>query len=178
VLSEVKIEIDPVAQAKYEAELAAKKAAAERAKAEAEAAEAQAAREAAPQEPAPEAPRPKVNFEISGEGRPDIVAAAVAQVGIFQDCTDLVQNSLAAGGINATRAAGGWDFGTAVSEYTRFGGRIVTDGYLPGDVLVWENQHVAIYAGKGKIVHGGWGGNQTVINDVFSPNASPTVVRF
>ncbi|UOR00844.1 NlpC/P60 family protein [Leucobacter allii] len=109
----------------------------------------------------------------AGAGAQGIVAAAMAQLGQYQDCTALVERSLRAIGIPAG------DLGTQVGEYTGLGGTLVTSGdYAPGDVLVWSGRHVAVYIGNGQAVHGGYGGNQTVIASAFLDGAPNGVVRF
>jgi cell wall-associated NlpC family hydrolase len=55
----------------------------------------------------------------------------------------------------------------------------VTSGdYAPGDVLIWSGRHVAVYIGNGQAVHGGYGGNQTVVASAFIDGAPDGVVRF
>jgi cell wall-associated NlpC family hydrolase len=109
----------------------------------------------------------------AGVGASGIVAAATAQLGQFQDCTALVERSLRAIGIPAG------DLGTQVGEYTGLGGTLVTDGaYAPGDILIWSGRHVAVYIGNGQAIHGGFGGNQTVIAGAFIDGAPDGVVRF
>lgn len=83
-----------------------------------------------------------------------IAEASKAQVGVNQDCTMLVTNSLKAVGINFH----GWP-----SEYLSLGDQ--TDNPVPGDICVYQG-HVSIYIGNGQAVHGGWTGNQTVITSV------------
>jgi cell wall-associated NlpC family hydrolase len=91
----------------------------------------------------------------------------------MQDCTALVENSLRAVGIPAG------DLGTQIGEYTGLGGTLVTSGdYAPGDVLIWSGRHVAVYIGNGQAVHGGYGGNQTVVAGAFIDGAPSGVVRF
>ncbi|MFV0434348.1 MAG: NlpC/P60 family protein [Leucobacter sp.] len=115
----------------------------------------------------------------AGKGASAIVSGALAQVGVNQDCTDLVQNSLAAAGIIARRDQGGYDLGTSTSEYVGLGGTQITSGdYAPGDVLIWDGRHVAIYIGNGQAVHGGYGGNQTVVASAFLDGSPSGVVRF
>ena len=111
----------------------------------------------------------------AGHGAQGLVAAALAQVGINQDCTDLVQNSLAAIGMTVSRLKGGPDLG--VHSFPAFGREVTNGAYAPGDILVWGNQHAAIYIGNGKAVHGGYGGNHTVIASYASPNDHPRVFR-
>lgn len=100
----------------------------------------------------------------AGVGAGGIVSAALAQLGVAQDCTDLVQNALAAVGITTRRDAGGYDHG--VGDFARYG---QTTTYVhgetelaPGDVLVWNGAHAAVYVGGGQAVHGGWAGFTTV----------------
>lgn len=88
-----------------------------------------------------------------------IAEAAKAQVGVNQDCTMLVTNSLAAVGIN---------FHGAPAAYMSLG--TVTNDPVPGDICVY-NGHVAIYIGNGQAVHGGWLGYTTVISTVECTNA-------
>lgn len=109
----------------------------------------------------------------AGVGASGIVTAALAQLGESQDCTALVERSLRAIGIPAG------DLGTQIGEYTSLGGTQITDGaYAPGDVLVWPGRHVAVYIGNGQAVHGGFGGNQTVVASAFLDGAPGGVVRF
>ncbi|SJN08282.1 NLP/P60 [Leucobacter sp. 7(1)] len=112
----------------------------------------------------------------AGVGAEGLVAAALAQVGVSQDCTDLVQNALAGIGLTERRDLGGYDHG--VSDFYRYGTPVTDGNYAPGDILIWAGApHVAIYIGNGQAVHGGWGGNQTVVNTYASPSATPDVVR-
>lgn len=85
--------------------------------------------------------------------------AALAQVGVNQDCTMLVTNSLAAVGIN---------FHGAPIEYLNLG--TLTNNPVPGDICVYQG-HVALYIGNGQAVHGGWLGYQTVVSTVECTNA-------
>lgn len=87
-----------------------------------------------------------------------IAQAALAQLGVYQDCTMLVTNSLKAVGIN---------FHSGPAGYLSLGE--VTNDPVPGDIIVYSG-HVAIYIGDGKAVHGGWLGNQTVVSTVECTN--------
>lgn len=107
----------------------------------------------------------------AGAGASGLVDAAVAQLGVYQDCTALVEKALRAIGF------GVGDLGTQVWEYAQYG-QIVTDGaYAPGDILIWSGRHVAIYIGNGQAVHGGFNGNQTVISSAFLDGTPSGVVR-
>jgi len=111
----------------------------------------------------------------AGAGAQGLVAAARAQVGVNQDCTDLVQNALAKIGLTTSRLNGGPDLG--IGSFYAFGHRVTDGKFAPGDILIWPGQHVAVYIGNGMAVHGGYGGNRTVIAGYASPNAHPDVVR-
>lgn len=87
-----------------------------------------------------------------------ILGAAQDQIGVNQDCTALVSNSLKAVGINFH----GWP-----ADYKSLGTAVSADQAQAGDIAYYADggagvAHVAIYAGNGQAVHGGWNGNQTV----------------
>ncbi|MDO4664437.1 MAG: NlpC/P60 family protein, partial [Erysipelotrichaceae bacterium] len=92
-----------------------------------------------------------------------IYAAAVAQLGMNQDCTMLVTNSLAAVGISFH----GWP-----ENYAALGDW--TSNPVPGDIIIYSG-HVAIYAGNGMAVHGGWNGYTT---EMFSVNCSTALIGY
>lgn len=99
-----------------------------------------------------------------------VASAAMAQVGIYQDCTALVSNSLRAVGIYFR----GWP-----ANYMSLGQ--VTSNPQPGDIIYYANggtgaAHVAIYIGNGKAVHGGWRGNQTVVGSAYV-GSGPVFIR-
>ena len=125
----------------------------------------------------------RASFDIpAGAGAAGIVNAAYAQLGIGQDCTDLVQNSLSALGIVTPRLQGGPDLGTSVGTWAQFGYQVSDGSYAPGDILIWPGYHVAIYVGDGMAIHGGWtNGNRhaesTVLTGAFATGAPSAVVR-
>lgn len=87
-----------------------------------------------------------------------IADAALSQVGVNQDCTMLVTNSLKAVGISFH----GWPIQyAALGEWT--------DTPVPGDIIIYQG-HVAIYIGNGQAVHGGWLGVTTVVSSVQCTN--------
>lgn len=110
----------------------------------------------------------------AGEGASGIVNAALAQLGDAQDCTALVERSLRAVGIPAG------DLGTQPHEYAALGAQILTTGsYAPGDILIYQGNHVAVYIGNGQVVHGGWDGFTTAIAGTGTMHGQPThVARF
>ena len=89
-----------------------------------------------------------------------IYQAALAQLGTFQDCTMLVTNALKAVGIN---------FHDWPAGYMSLGTVVPASQAQPGDLIYYANggtglAHIAVYAGNGQAVHGGWLGNQTALN--------------
>ena len=101
------------------------------------------------------------NSEVSSSSKGTaIYQAALSQVGAIQDCTMLVTNALKAVGINYHN----WPIG-----YMSLGIVVSASEAQPGDLIYYANggtgyAHIAVYAGNGKAVHGGWLGNQTVVN--------------
>lgn len=107
----------------------------------------------------------------SGKGAA-ILSAAYAQLGVHQDCTMLVTNALAAVGIH---------FHDWPAGYLSLGDRVPASQAQPGDLIYYADggggmAHIAVYAGNGMAVHGGFNGNDTV---VFSANvgSGPVFIR-
>lgn len=99
-----------------------------------------------------------INTNASDKGKA-VLEAAYAQLGRYQDCTMLVTNSLKSIGIN---------FHDWPAGYASLGKEVPLSEAQPGDILIYKDGglgvgHVAIYAGNGKAIHGGWLGNQTSI---------------
>ena len=101
------------------------------------------------------------NSQVSSSSKgAAIYQAALSQVGAIQDCTMLVTNALKSVGINYHDwPAGYMSLGTIVSASEA----------QPGDLIYYANggmglAHIAVYAGAGQAIHGGWLGNQTVVN--------------
>ena len=101
------------------------------------------------------------NSQVSSSSKgAAIYQAALSQVGAIQACTMLVTNALKSVGINYHDwPAGYMSLGTVVSASEA----------QPGDLIYYANggmglAHIAVYAGNGQAIHGGWLGNQTVVN--------------
>jgi len=89
-----------------------------------------------------------------------IYQAALAQLGVYQDCTMLVTNALKAVRIN---------FHDWPAGYMSLGTVVPASQAQPGDLIYYANgglglAHIAVYAGNGQAIHGGWNGNQTALN--------------
>lgn len=103
-----------------------------------------------------------------------IVNAAYAELGAYQDCTDLVQNALAGAGLAERRDQGGYDHGPY--SLRGFGADVTNGEWAPGDILGWPGYpHVAIYIGNGLAIHGGMGGT-TVVTSATGYFGSPAYV--
>lgn len=101
-----------------------------------------------------------------------IYQAALAQLGTFQDCTMLVTNALKAVGIN---------FHDWPAGYMSLGTVIPASQAQPGDLVYYANggmgaAHIGVYAGNGQAIHGGWNGNQTVLNTA-NLGSGPVYIR-
>ena len=101
------------------------------------------------------------NSQVSSSSKgAAIYQAALSQVGAIQDCTMLVTNALKSVGINYHD----WPAG-----YMSLGTIVPASEDQPGDLIYYANggmglAHIAVYAGNGQAIHGGWLGNQTVVN--------------
>ncbi|WP_424347646.1 NlpC/P60 family protein [Kocuria sp. CH-021] len=127
----------------------------------------------APAQAAPAAaPQQVLSTQAQSGKAATIAAAAKNQLGVRQDCTALVTKAL--------RAAGVKHHGWPVS-YLKLGTRVSAAQAQPGDLVYYANggmgfAHIAVYIGGGKAVHGGWNGNQTVIQTV-NVGSGPVYLR-
>ena len=118
-------------------------------------------------------PQAKAASHVSASGQGGaILSAAEGQVGEYQDCTQLVSDSLAAVGINFH----GWP-----ADYKSLGRTVSAAEAQAGDIAYYADggagvAHVAIYAGGGQAVHGGWNGNQTVKTSAYV-GSGPEFIR-
>ena len=118
--------------------------------------------------PAPTAPAAPV--ASSGKGA-IIASAALAQLGIAQDCTALVSNALSAAGINFH----GWP-----ADYLSLGTVVSGAEAQPGDLIYYAVAgagvpHIAVYIGNGQAVHGGFNGS-TVVFSAYQ-GSGPVFIR-
>ncbi len=100
-----------------------------------------------------------------------IANAALAQVGVSQDCVQLVRRSIAAAGLPYS----------GKSNLFNLGPTIPMSQASPGDVIYYANggqgiSHVAIYIGGGRAVHGGWSGFNTVVAGVNIGASAPVFI--
>lgn len=102
-----------------------------------------------------------------------IADAALAQVGVKQDCTMLVTNALKAVGI--------YHHGSPAS-YMSLGHTVSYSEAKAGDLVYYSNggtgvPHIAVYIGGGKAVHGGWHGSTVVYGVKYSNCSTPVFIR-
>ncbi|WP_293697110.1 NlpC/P60 family protein [uncultured Agrococcus sp.] len=98
--------------------------------------------------------------DVPGGGNQAVVDAALAQLGVNQDCFALMRSAVAAGGYSINSYADVFALQQVPMSEAK-----------PGDILYYQNggrglQHVAIYLGNGQAVHGGWYGSDTVVASV------------
>ncbi|WP_455936853.1 LysM peptidoglycan-binding domain-containing protein [Gemella morbillorum] len=132
-----------------------------------------AAKPAAPAAKPAATPAPAATTQVASSNKgAAIYQAAMAQLGRIQDCTMLVTNSLKAVGIN---------FHDWPAGYMSLGTVVPASQAQPGDLVYYANgglgfAHIAVYAGNGQAIHGGWNGNQTVVNSV-NVGSGPVFIR-
>ncbi|MFV0393653.1 MAG: C40 family peptidase [Coprobacillaceae bacterium] len=102
-----------------------------------------------------------------------VADAAIAQIGVNQDCTMLVTNSLKAIGIYHH----GWPI-----SYMSLGHVISYEEAMPGDIIYYADggqgvAHVAIYIGNGQSIHGGWHGTTVQYRYNYSTCSTPIFIR-
>jgi len=98
-----------------------------------------------------------------------ILSAAFAQLGSYLDCTAVVENALKANGYSVP------DIGPM--QFSSYGVRVDPSQAQAGDIMMRPG-HVAIYAGNGMAVHGGFNG-LVVYTDgaISSPHNYSIIVR-
>lgn len=121
---------------------------------------------------------------ISAQGNP-VLQAALNLVGSPMMCDDLATMALVnAGVITGTtsifQSGGGYNLG--VYQFPSIGQFISASQAVPGDLIYYDNggygsAHIAVYAGNGKAVHGGWNGMNVVVSGV-NIGTGPRYMRF
>jgi cell wall-associated NlpC family hydrolase len=101
-------------------------------------------------------------------GNAGLLGAAMAQLGTYQDCTSLVENSLRAIGYSVP------DLGPM--GFAGYGARVDPSQVQPGDIMM-RGGHVSIYAGNGSAVHGGWRGSVVLTAQDANPYNYSIIVR-
>lgn len=97
-----------------------------------------------------------------------IANAALAQVGVSQDCVQLVRRSIAAAGLPYS----------GMANLSSLGPVIPRSAASPGDIIYYADggtgrAHIGIYIGGGRAVHGGWSGYNTVVAGVDIGGSAP-----
>ncbi|ERG64031.1 hypothetical protein L332_06105 [Agrococcus pavilionensis RW1] len=100
-----------------------------------------------------------------------IADAALAQVGVSQDCVQLVRRSIAAVGLPYS----------GMQSLFNLGPTIPRSQASPGDVIYYADggtgrAHIGIYIGGGRAVHGGWSGFNTVVAGVDIGGSAPVFI--
>ncbi len=117
-----------------------------------------------------------VEVEVMDDFYQRIADAALAQQGVYQDCTMAATNAI----YNATGVYfHDWPIG-----YASLGTSVTEAELVPGDIIIYGGNlyggamglgsHVAIYVGNGQAVHGGWGGS-TVLASMYLSSAQPII---
>lgn len=130
------------------------------------------AREAAEKAAAEKAAREEAERQAALATGETIAQAALAQIGVGQDCTMLATNSLRAVGINFH----GWP-----ADYFSLGYTVSAADAKAGDLIYYANggmglAHIAVYVGGGQAVHGGWNGGGTVLTTAYL-GSGPVFIR-
>lgn len=112
---------------------------------------------------------------ISSQGSP-VLQAALNYVGSHMMCDELVTMALVNGGyLTGTPepifSRGGY-YNIGVYQMPPLGSYISEGQAVPGDLILYDNggygsMHVAVYAGNGKAVHGGYNGSDVVVSTVY-----------
>lgn len=101
-------------------------------------------------------------------GNAGLLGAAMSQLGSYQDCTSLVENSLRAIGYSVP------DLGPM--GFAGYGARVDPSQVQPGDIMM-RGGHVAIYAGNGSAIHGGFNGSVVLTSLDSNPYNYAIIVR-
>lgn len=110
---------------------------------------------------------PQVNVPASMVGG-SLLDAARAQIGRYQDCTAMVENALRMLGYSVG------DVGPM--GFASYGVSVSPSDAQSGDIMMRGN-HVAIYAGSGVAVHGGYNGTTVETTTGSSPYDFAVIIR-
>ena len=129
--------------------------------------------EVAPPPPPPPPPPTSTASSYSapvayGTGSHALLSAARAQIGRAQDCTAMVENAL--------RAIGYGVGDLSPMGFAGVGYQVSPADAQPGDIMM-RGGHVAIYAGNGVAVHGGFRGSTVETSVDGSPYNYAVIVR-
>lgn len=116
--------------------------------------------------------QPKQLTPVAGNKTSTIYNATLAQLGKIQDCTMIVTNALKSLSIN---------FHDWPAAYMSLDTVVPALESVPGDLIYYPDgglgvAHIGVYAGNGQAIHGGWKGNQTVLNTA-SAGRGATYIR-
>jgi len=101
-------------------------------------------------------------------GNQGLLGAALAQIGWAEDCTALVENAL--------RAIGHQVPDVGPMQFMQYGVQVDASQIQPGDIMI-RSGHVAIYAGNGTAVHGGFGGRVVLTSTDSDPYSYHAIIR-
>lgn len=101
-------------------------------------------------------------------GNAGLLGAAMAQIGMYEDCTAMVENALRALGHDVP------DLGPM--QFGQYGVQVDPSQIQPGDIMM-RSGHVAIYAGSGMSVQGGFGGVVAYTGSDSDPYGYAIIIR-
>lgn len=122
---------------------------------------------------------------VSSQGSP-VLQSALNLVGSPMMCDSLVTMALVNGGMITGSPASifvdGPYYNIGVYQFPAVGQFISASQAIPGDLVFYDNggygsSHIAVYAGNGKAVHGGWNGMNVVVSTV-DIGSGPRYMRF
>ncbi len=165
-LEQIRAELEAAAQAELERQQAEQEQQAQQQ--DAEQATAGGTAGGASSSPASSAPSAAVSAGASGSV---IANTALAQVGVSQDCVQLVRKAIGAAGLPYS----------GMGSLFNLGPTIPMSQASPGDVIYYADggvgrAHIAIYIGGGQAVHGGWSGYNTVVAGVNIGGTAPVFI--
>lgn len=122
---------------------------------------------------------------VSSQGSP-VLQSALNMVGSHMMCDDLVTTALVNAGMITGEAPSifmnGSLYNIGVYQFPSVGQFISAGEAVPGDLVYYDNggygsSHIAVYAGNGQAVHGGWNGMNVVVSTV-NIGSGPRYMRF